>query len=129
MRINIRNLQFGRKTLLVGILIISIIWGANAGCNLLMCTKSDDTVAVAAAKDPEELKKAQTFIVTQCPGVTSVTNCEVDCNGPYHPGATQAYFIWRNCQDNFADSFNDYICPHNVLKICKLGYDPDYPFN
>ncbi|CAI2172340.1 1104_t:CDS:1 [Funneliformis geosporum] len=123
-----KKLQFGRKFLFIGILIISFIWGANAGCQLLMCLKPDENVAVASVESPDKINTAQTFIARQCPGATNIVSCYIDCQGPYNPGLTPAYWVWRKCSDSFLDGINDFVCPSNVLSICKLGHDPDYPF-
>src|SRR5688572_13795618 len=100
-----RELQFRRKILIVGIFVMSIIWGAKAqdpkapaqGCQLLMCTKSNGKVALASIgySTPNQMNAAQDFIAGQCPGVANVTKCDIECGGPYDSYKRMAYWTWR----------------------------------
>ena len=127
---------FARKIWIVGILVISIIWGVKAqkaqvsSCQLFMCTKSDNTIAIASIAEPGHVVGAQNFIAGQCPGETNVIKCNIDCDGPYNSYVSLAYWTWKKCVDSFYDGIYDYICDDaSVMQVCNLGYDPDYPFN
>ena len=132
---NTDSVKVLRLVWIIGILAITIIiWGVKAqtpgNCELLMCTKSDGSVAVASIAGPADVNQAQEFIASQCPGTTNVTQCNIECKGVYDPVTTMAYWTWKQCVINPAyNSILEFICDASVMNICTLGKDPAYPFN
>ncbi|CAG8770053.1 26938_t:CDS:1, partial [Dentiscutata erythropus] len=123
-----KNLQDG--SLIFGILMISlglsIIGGVTAqdkSCQVLMCVETGGSVAVGSSSG---LSEAQTYVTRSCPGVTNFTTCYVDCSGPY----TGQYWTWKSCSA-LGDFHSTWITcgDTSVLAACKVGGDPNYPFN
>ncbi|CAG8445111.1 7774_t:CDS:2 [Dentiscutata erythropus] len=91
---------------------------------MAMCIKNDGSVAVAIGDGSSgQFTAIQIAISQQCPGVTNVSLCYVDCKGSY--GGSGAYWSWKQC--NLQSGA--YVCDGTVLYVCILGKDPNYPFN
>ncbi|CAG8795786.1 5603_t:CDS:1, partial [Cetraspora pellucida] len=41
------------------------------------------------------LSEVQSYMANKCPGVTNITSCFVDCNGPYD----SSYWNWKQCRE------------------------------
>lgn len=128
-----RNTNIVWPVLIIGILAIAISVKAQAPsgrCQLLMCAKDDTSVAVSDIATATDITPAQEFISSQCPLVTHVISCYIDCNGPYNAYVTMSYWTWKKCTINpVTNGIWEFICDPSVLNICNLGKDPQYPFN
>ncbi|CAG8445123.1 7775_t:CDS:2 [Dentiscutata erythropus] len=117
---------FGILVLFLSLLITGVMAQVKS-CQLAMCLKNQSTGTVAVAigdGSSTQFTTIQVALAQQCPGVTNVTFCYVDCKGSY--ANSGAYWIWEQC----TSQSGSYLCNSTtILNLCALGQDPNYPFN